>query len=99
MSVIHLKAVTAIVKEISDETVMSDVIVTLSEGHRAKLTPPLDCQPPFSYMSVIHLKAVTAIVKEICDKTLMIDLFDLIRRSQKKTNITTGLADPTFLYV
>ena len=63
MSVIHVKAVTIIVKEIFNEAVMSDLIVTLCEGHRAKLTLPVDCQPPLSYMSVIHLRAVTIIVK------------------------------------
>ena len=44
MTVIHLKPVTTIVKEIFDETIMFDLILTLSEGHRAKLVPPLVCQ-------------------------------------------------------
>ena len=102
MSVIHLKVITATVKEIFDETLMFNLFLTLLEGHRAKLiaTNTTDgLTGLFFYMSVIHLEAVTAIVKEICDKKLIIDLFDLIQRPQKKTNITTGLADPTFLYV
>ena len=48
MSVIHLKAVTCIAKEIFDETVMIDLVVTFSEGHRAKLTSPLDGRPHFA---------------------------------------------------
>ena len=35
---------------------------TLSEGHRAKLKPPMDYQTQLCYMYVIHLEAVTAIV-------------------------------------
>ena len=49
--------------------------MTLSEGHRAKLILPMDCQTQLCYMSVIHLEAVTAIVKEIFDETVMFDLF------------------------
>ena len=59
----------------------------------------MDCQTPRCYMSVKHLKAVTTIVKEIFDEIVMINLFNLIQISQSKSNITTGLADPTLLYV
>ena len=45
-------------KEIFDETVMVNLIVTLSEGHRAKLTPPKYCQSPLCYMSIIHVTPV-----------------------------------------
>ena len=68
MSVMHLEAVTAIVKEIFEETVMIDLILTLSKGHTTKLTSPLDWQISLCYMSAIHLKAVTTIVKEIFDE-------------------------------
>ena len=54
---------------------MIDLSLTLSEGHRAKLTPPMDWQTPLCYMSVIHLEAVTAIVREIFDEIVMFDLF------------------------
>ena len=37
MSVIHLKVITATVKEIFDETLMFNLFLTLLEGHRAKL--------------------------------------------------------------
>ena len=74
MSVIYLEAVTITVTEIFYETVMSDLIVTFSEGHRAKLTIQLDCQPQLCYMSVLHLNAVTITVTEIFDETVMIDL-------------------------
>ena len=63
MTVIHIEAVTAIVEEIYDETVIFKLFWTLSEGHRAKLTSPLDWQTPLCYMSVIYMKAVTMIVK------------------------------------
>ena len=75
LSVIHLKAVTTTVSQIFSKTVINDLILTFSEGHRAKLIQPMDCQAPLSYMSVICLEHVTAIVKEIFDETVMIDLF------------------------
>ena len=74
MSVIHLKAVTTIVKEIFNETVMNDLFRPFSEGHRAKRTPPVDCQTATSYMSVIHLKTVTTKVKDIFNETVINDV-------------------------
>ena len=74
MSVIHLKAVTTIVSQIFNEKVMIDLILTLTEDHRAKLLQ-MGCQSPLCFMYVIHVEAVTVIVKEICDETVIIDLF------------------------
>ena len=65
LRVIHLKAANSMIKEIVDEIVMIDRIVTILKGLKGKLIPLLDCHPPLCYMSVIHLKAVTTIVKEI----------------------------------
>ena len=48
--------------------------MTLSEGNRAKLISPMDCQTPLCYMSVIHLKAVTTTVSQIFDETVIFDL-------------------------
>ena len=61
-------------EEIFSETVMIDLIVTFSKGHRAKLTSPLDWQTPLCYMSVIHLEAVTSMVNELLARKCIIDL-------------------------
>ena len=51
----NLKAVITTACEIFDEISMIDLIIlTLSEGHRAKL----DWQTPLCYMSVIYVKTV-----------------------------------------
>ena len=69
MSVIHLNAAAIIFSEIFNETVMIDLNLTLSEGHTAKLIPPLDWQIPLCYISVIHLKAVTSIGNQLSRQT------------------------------
>ena len=75
MSVIYMKAVDTTVREIFNETVMVDLFLPYTKGHRTKLTSPLDWQTPICLMSIIHLKAVTTTVQEIFDETVMVDLF------------------------
>ena len=73
--------------------------ITLSEGHKAKLIAPMDCQTQLCYMYVIHLEAVTITVKEIFYETVMSDLIVTLSKGQGAKLKPPVDCQPPFFYM
>ena len=78
---------------------MIDLIVTLSEGHRAKLTPPKYCQLPLCNMSEIHTKAVNRMAQEIFDETVVSDLIVTLSEGHRAKITPPVDCKPPFCYM